>query len=176
MAHLYKNTTNYQGFLKRYYFEGLIKAIIRLGELENINKKILDFGCGVGKLKYLLKNKNPNVINYDVVQELSDVKNWDEKYFDILVANEVFYTFDQVSLEKLLLELKNFNRDMTLVVGISKQSLLNKIGALLLNDSKAHYGTKLKPLEEINTLKKYTNVILKKNYLFLVDIYLLKFN
>lgn len=175
MTHLYKNTTSYKGFLKKYYFEGLIKSIIKLGELENDSKIVLDFGCGIGRLKYLLKNKNPNVINYDLVRELSEVKNWNEKNFDILVANEVFYTFDKTSLENLLLELKSFNKELTLIVGISKQNIFNKLGALLMNESKSHYGTKLKPIEEINVLKKYTDVILKKNYLFLVDIYLLRF-
>jgi len=175
MSHLYNNTTNYDTLVKKIYFTGILKKIIKVGDLVSKNKTILDFGCGIGKLKDLLINSNKNVINYDIVKEFSEVSYWNEKYFNVLVANEVFYTFEESELRELLQKLRKFNPELTLLVGISKQTIINKIGSFIFNDSKSHLGTKISPKKEIKILLEYTKLLRKTSKYFLVDIYLLKF-
>ena len=56
-------TTNYNIFPQRYYFLSAINNIIKIADLKNTNKTILDFGCGQKILSKILKNKK--IINYD---------------------------------------------------------------------------------------------------------------
>lgn len=175
MTQLFKNTTNYETFVKRLYFLGILKKIIKFGELYLPEKIILDFGCGLGYLKQLLKNKNDKVINYDIIKELSEVSHWSDKYFNVLVANEVFYTFDEEELTRLIFELKKFNPNLIFIVGISKQSWLNKLGSKLFNEPDSHLGTKITPKKEIEILKQHLKVLKKTSKFGLVKIYLLEF-
>ena len=41
-------TTNYNIFPQRYYFLSAINNIIKIADLKNTNKTILDFGCAAG--------------------------------------------------------------------------------------------------------------------------------
>jgi len=45
-----KGVTQYKGITK-YYFIRLLNKIIELGDLDNADKNILDFGCGNNELK-----------------------------------------------------------------------------------------------------------------------------
>ena len=151
-----KNVTTYKGIAK-FYFEKIIETIINIGDLKVGKKTILDFGCGHGVLKKKLPNIN--VINYDIIQELSDIVFWNKYDFDFVVANTVFYTFSSDELEQLLCDFKNKNPRLRLIVGMSRQSILNKIGKNILGFSDAHDGTLLRPQEELNVLKKYMEII-----------------
>ena len=101
-----KGVTSYKG-LSKYYFIYLLKRIISIGNLDKKNKKILDFGCGNNELKKLLGNSN--VTCYDIIPELSDVKNWEDAEFDIVVSNQVFYSFTAFELNSFLKALKSLN-------------------------------------------------------------------
>ena len=41
-------TTDYNKFPQKYYFISIAKNIIKIADLKNTNKIILDFGCGTG--------------------------------------------------------------------------------------------------------------------------------
>jgi hypothetical protein len=167
-----RGVTSYRGFAG-YYFRFLIGQIIKLGKLKRSDITILDFGCGEGRLKQILKSSK--VIGYDVVRDLSDINDWRTLDFDVLVANEVFYTFKRDDLNKLLIELKQKNKSLELIVGISRQGFLNKIGMYLLGRPKAHSNTKLTPKEEMNILKQHCFVLKEVNILFLAYIFVLRF-
>ena len=121
------------------------------------------------------KLPNINVINYDIIQELSDIVFWNKSDFDVVVANEVFCRFSSDELEQLLCDFKIKNPKLRLIVGISRQSILNKIGKNILGFSEAHEEILLSPHEELNVLRKYMEIINHKSVYFLADVYLLKF-
>ena len=78
-------------------------------------------------------------------------------------------------MDQLLSEFEAYNKEMTLVVGISRQSILNKLGAMLLGYGDAHGGTKLTPPEEKHILLRYMDIVDQKTVRGLADVYQLKF-
>ena len=165
-------TEDYYKGLKGIYFYKILNTIIKIGNLRNRNVKILDFGCGVGKLKKLLPDK---VINYDILPELTDVKDWKNANFDVVVSNEVFFYLTRKELFDFLDELHAHNPKVELIVGVSKQTILNKILMILTNEKDAYADTMLSPKEEMNILKQRMDVVKKRNVFFMCDVYLLKF-
>jgi len=164
--------TRYSG-LSQFYFRYLLHQIVKVGELTRPGITILDFGCGRGELKRLLGAKN--VIGYDIIPELSDVPDWREVDFEVLVANEVFYSFSEEALESLLHELKQKNPALELVVGISRQGVLNNLGKYLFGRPDAHAATKIGPRIEVDILERHCRLIRRKNVLNLANVYVLAF-
>lgn len=167
-----KGVTLYSG-LSQFYFRRLLRQIVDTGCLKRAGITILDFGCGRGELKRLLAGVK--VIGYDIIPSLSDVEDWRSVDFDVLVANEVFYTFSEDELEKLLLELKEKNGNLELVVGISRQGLLNNIGKYLLGRSDAHSATRIGPEKEAEILERHCTVIRRRSVMNLAHVYSLSF-
>jgi len=97
MSDEFNNTTQY-GKIGGIYFRAILKKIIKIGNLNYPSKKILDFGSGTGELKNILRTKNINVINYDVVPELTETNDWAKETFNVFVANQVFYIFSKEEL------------------------------------------------------------------------------
>ncbi|MDP1722754.1 MAG: class I SAM-dependent methyltransferase [Candidatus Gottesmanbacteria bacterium] len=172
MINKMRGVTDYSG-LAKFYFRHLLSQLIKVGALERQGITILDFGCGKGELKRILPNAN--VIGYDVIPALTDVKDWRGIDFDVLVANEVFYSFAEDQLAALLAELRKKNGKLELVVGISRQSIVNNIGKFLLGRPDAHSATKIGPQKELEILLKYCEIKRKKNVLFLADVFVLTF-
>lgn len=167
-----KGVTLYSG-LSKFYFRQLLMQIVKIGKLDREGITILDFGCGRGELKRILTDAN--VIGYDIIPSLSDVTDWRSVDFDVLVANEVFYSFNECDLEILLNELRTKNLALEIVVGISRQGLLNNIGKYLLGRADAHSATQIGPRDELAILEKYCNIKNRKNVLSLANVYSLSF-
>lgn len=167
-----KGVTSYSG-LAQFYFRRLLRCIIEVGALERQGITILDFGCGAGELKRILPNAN--VVGYDILPALTDVDDWRNVNFDVLVANEVFCTFEEEQLVSLLLEIKKRRPHSELVVGISRHGLLNNIGKFLLGRPEAHASTKLMHKEELEILLRYCEIKRKKNVLYLANVFVLTF-
>ncbi|MGZ8954501.1 MAG: class I SAM-dependent methyltransferase [Methylovulum sp.] len=167
-----KGVTDYAG-LAKFYFRQLLRCIIEVGVLERSGLVVLDFGCGNGELKRLLPNSN--IIGYDIIPALTDVDDWRLVDFDVLVANEVFCTFEEEQLDALLAELREKNSKLELVVGISRHGLLNNIGKFLLGRPDAHASTKLMHKEELDILLRHCEIKHKKNVLFLANVFVLSF-
>ena len=81
-------------FISKIYFNKIYQLIISIGKFEK-KKVILDFGCGLGELKKInLKKKNKSkIINYDIIQKLSDVTKYNNINFDTIVFCQVLYLF-----------------------------------------------------------------------------------
>ena len=163
---------DYYSGLKGIYFYEILKQIIKIGKLNKRNIKVLDFGCGVGKLKKLLGNK---VVGYDVLPDLTEISDWRKTKFNVIVANEVFYLFSEQEIRNFLRELYNVNPNAELIVGMSCQGFLNRILALLSGQSDAHKNTKTPPKQEIKILLEKMKIIKKTQVFFMCNIYHLKF-
>lgn len=167
-----KGVTQYVGF-GGFYSRYLLKQIIKTGDLGKSKATILDFGCGNGELKGLLGGSS--VIGFDIIPALSDVADWRSVKFDVLVSNQVFYSFSESDLDELLRELKSRDPKLRLIVGISRQGILNNIGKYLLGKSDAHSRTQISPKREKEILKRYCDILQRKRVLGLADVYLLSF-
>ena len=98
----YKNfpTTDYSKITQKYYFLSIAKNIIKIADLKNTEKTILDFGCGQKIFTKLLKNKK--IINYDVKPEYSECKSYEDSKFDIIIFNHVLMYMSSKEIELLL--------------------------------------------------------------------------
>jgi hypothetical protein len=172
MSRKYNRTTEYKG-VSGFYFYRLLRTLINVGGLDSETQVVLDFGSGYGMLKKLMPDVK--IINYDVIRELSDVEDWREIKFDVMVINEVLYLFEEKEILQLLSDVKKVNSNAELVVGISRQSWLNNLGKIILGQQDAHAGTKTGPKEEIRILKSQMQVVESKSVLMLADVYRLKF-
>ena len=83
-------TTDYNDFFQKVYFISIIKNIIKIADLDDTKKTILDFGCGQKILSKTLKNVK--VLNYDIKEEFSDLKSYKNLKFDIIVFNQCITT------------------------------------------------------------------------------------
>lgn len=166
------DVTLYSGWSK-FYFRHLLKQVIEVGGLQRPGLTILDFGCGTGELKRMLPGAR--VIGYDVVPSLTDVPDWRPVDFDVLVANEVFYSFHEAELEGLLKELRGKNPKLELVVGISCQGWLNRLGMLLLNRPRALSAARMGPEREVEVLLRHCRILRRKGVFHLARVYSLGF-
>ena len=163
------------GMISKLYFDAVLNGIIKLIDVKN-KVKVLDFGCGYGYLKKKIKReKKIEVINFDIIKELTEIDDWKKVNFDFLVSTHVFGYFKKKKLNKFLLYLKKNYPKIKVILTISKQGWFNKLGALILNEPKAYTNYNLSPKEEIFIFSKHMRIIKKKNILLLSDIYLLEF-
>ncbi|MDP3765319.1 MAG: class I SAM-dependent methyltransferase [Nanoarchaeota archaeon] len=160
----------YRG-LKGIYFYRILKKIIEIGNLKNRDVKVLDFGCGIGKLKELLPDK---VICFDIQPEFTEIDDWRKAKFDVIVANQVFYLVTEKELRNFLAELYRINRGVELIVAVSKRRLIHRILKYFFRPD-AWADTKLMPVEELRVLTEKMNVLKKVNVLSMADVYLMKF-
>jgi len=162
------------GFISGIYFNSIFNNIHSLIDTYQY-VKVLDFGCGYGYFKKkLLNNKKIKVINFDIVKELTEIDDWKKEKFDYFIATHVFMYFKKIKLNKLLLDLKK-RKNIRVILAISKQGWLNKLGAFILNYPEAHTNFNLTPNEEIQAFTKHMKILKRKNVLFLSDVYLLEF-
>ena len=170
---MYKLKKNYYSKIYSFYFDKTLNSIIDIGNLDEGEKKILDFGCGFGKLKSKIKNNI--VFNYDIDPEFSDYKDWKDLKFDVFVANQVLYLFSKEELNNLITDLKKINPKTKLIIGISYQNFLSKVLKNILGHSDAHRLTRLNYYEQINILQNQCSLIKEKDNLFLNKVHLFEF-
>ena len=163
---------DYYSGAKGVYFFAILKRIIALAELGRRDVVVLDFGCGTGRLSQLLPGK---VIGYDVIPQLSDVDDWRTTKFNVVVANEVFYLLTATQLTEFLAELRALNPSAELVVGISRQGILNKILKNLAGEPDAHEGTQLWPNEQLKILNQSLELLGRTSVFQLCDVYHMRF-
>jgi len=163
------NPDYYKG-IKKIYFKSIISNIIKIGNLNNKNEVILDFGCGVKFLSSQLpKNK---VLNYDINLDYSDYSDYKALNFDVVVFNHVLMYMSKEEIIKTFQDIKRINPNCKFIVGIGKERLLNKLAAILTFNFTAHKGILTSYNEQVKILKESTKVInSKKNIFFMTDIY-----
>ena len=93
-------TTDYNDFFQKVYFISIIKNIIKIANLEDTKKIILDFGCGQKVLSKTLKNVK--VLNYDIKEEFSDLKSYKNLEFEMVVFTHVLMYMKPSEISDLL--------------------------------------------------------------------------
>ena len=159
--------TSYKG-LQKIYFIKILKEIIKIGDLENQQKKILDYGCGEKQLSKLLNKK---IFNYDKKENLNEVSDLNKINFDVVVINHVLMYLDKKEITNLLDNIKKKNPNCEFIFGIGKQNIISKIAKTLTLNFDAHKNTSLSYSEQIDLIRAKLNIIkIKKNIFFMTDI------
>ena len=153
-------------FLTKIYFDWIYKNIIKVGNLDR-DIIAIDYGCGFGHLKKLnmkLNNKS-NIINFDIVKELSEISNIFEVNFDLIIFCQSCYLMEEEEINSLLNKIKKFNNATELIFVISKQNIFNKILSIMTFNFKFYKNVKTQPKTEINIINSHCNIIQQKNLL-----------
>ena len=164
---------NYYKGIPNIYFTSIISNIIKIGNLDKNNKIILDFGCGSKVLSKKLSQKK--VINYDINPNYTEHDDYKKFYFDVVVFNHVLMYMDKKKIISTFESIKKINRNCELIIGIGKESLFNKIVALVYNFKTAknrYKGALTTYNEQVEIIENQTKILnVKKNVFFLTDIY-----
>ena len=167
-------TTDYSKIPQKYYFLSIAKNIIKIADLKNTEKTILDFGCGQKIFSKMLKNQK--IINYDLKPEFTDCESYENLHFDIVIFNHVLMYMYPTEVEQLLDKINNINPNCELILSLGKQNLISKIAMFLSLNFKAHDSTRSSYKEQIDIFFKKTELIKKKTNVFaMTDIYYSKF-
>jgi hypothetical protein len=118
------------------------------------NKKVLDFGGGLGFLKKKLLKKGARVKIYDIVKELTEIKNYNKFKFDIVIFCHVLMYIREKDIKKIFRFFFKLKK-ITIIACFSNQTIINKIFAFMLGHFNPHKNTKTCPKKEEELLKKF---------------------
>lgn len=167
-------TTDYEKAPQKYYFISIAKNIIKIADLKNSKKTILDFGCGNKIFSKMLIDEK--ILNYDIKPEFTDHKGFENLDFDIVIFNHVFMYMSSEEIEIVLDKIKKINPNCKLILSLSSQNFLSKIGMFLTFNFNAHKNTRSSYDEQKEIFFKKTKLIKKKLSIFgITDIYYSEF-
>lgn len=154
------------------YFKKIMNTICKI--LENLNEKstILDFGCGEGYLKkiYNKNNNKHNLINYDVIAEKSEIDDYSDLNYDIIVASHVLCLFSKEELNIFLENEIKKNKNIKFIVAIGRQGFISKLAQFITNKRNSNSYNQLDGKEEFKIISKYKKLVYKKNIFFMTDV------
>ena len=130
----------------RMYFNKIHNIAIKLAKPLD-NKKILDFGCGSGKLKQKLKDYN--VVNYDINEKLSEISDYKKLRPDIIFSLSVFEHIDIMQIEEIIKNFKDMNKNLILILAIPKETFLNKTLAFIFGVYKLNKEAHVSSISQI---------------------------
>ena len=140
-------TTDYNKFPQKYYFKSVAKNIIKIANLKNTNKIILDFGCGQKIFSKILKNKK--IVNYDIKPEYTEFETYENLHFDIVIFNHVLMYLYPYEIEELLDKIKRLNSNCEMILSLSKQNIISKIAMYLTLNFHYHDNILISPHQDL---------------------------
>ena len=165
---------NYYNGISGIYFNSVISNVIKIGNLDNTKKIILDFGCGSKVLNKKLTKST--VLNYDIDPNWTEHNDYKHLSFDVVVFNHILMYMDKKEIVSTFENIKKINKNCEFIVGMGKGSLITKLAAFASLNFSAHTGTLTTQQEQIEILNDYTEILnVKKNIFFLTDIFYTKF-
>ena len=164
--------TKYNG-ISKVYFKKILFEIIKIGSLKNINKNILDYGCGE---KYLEKMLEKKILNYDIDYRYNEIKDIYKTNFDIVIFNHVLMYLKKNEIQNIFNRFYKKNKNCEFIIGIGKQNFLSIILKNITFNFKAHEGTISSYNDQLQIIKKNMEILkYKKNIFFMTDIFHVKF-
>ena len=165
---------NYYKGLGGIYFKSVIFNIIKIGNLNQKDRIILDFGCGSKILSNQLKNNK--VFNYDKDSKYTEHNDYNNLYFNTVVFNHVLMYMNKDEILSTFKNIKQINKNCEFLIGIGKGSFLNKFAALISFNFTAHKGTLLSYDQQLKILNNEMVFLkMKKNIFFMTDVFYTKF-
>jgi len=155
-------TDYYTGFSK-IYFNRILHTIIDFGNLRRETGLILDYGCGVGHLKKTLPDRN--IVGYDIVPELSEIKDYRSLRPVKIVLSGVLEHLYLHEIESLLGEFKRMNPRAELIIFLPTENFISKIAMFLAGQKNAH-DDHVSKYEPINKLIEKYYFCQKRKYIF----------
>tara|TARA_Y100000310_G_scaffold329947_1_gene400710 strand:- start:38409 stop:38960 length:552 start_codon:yes stop_codon:yes gene_type:complete len=153
-THMHKNP------LLRWFFRTKTSLAIKLAKLKK-SDLILDFGCGAGWLKNLLKKKGYNVVGYDITPEQSDINDYTSIKPDKIFVIDVFEHISKEEIRRTIQNFKKMNPNFELITIIPKENWISrKIRKLLGKDEVV--ADHITPLKDILVILKSELKLLKK--------------
>ena len=146
------------------YFNRILETIIEFGDLRKGGGLILDFGCGHGHLKKKLPGAN--VAGYDIIPELSEVKDYRRLIPDRIVLSGVLEHLYADEIIALLEEFKLMNPRADLLVYLPTENWISKIAMKLAGKKNAH-DDHVSGYKEINKIIEKSYYPEKRRYIFL---------
>jgi len=164
-----------------------LKFAIKSTKYNNKDQKILEAGCGAGRILSYLYKKDYNVIGIDFIQnaivkikkKYKDIKadvgnilntNFEKDYFDTILAFGLYHNFKIDDVKKALLETKRIlKKNGILCFSFRADNFQNYILDKKIKNSNKLENTKfhklnLKEDELIELLKEFNFKILEKEY------------
>ena len=172
MKYKFTQATKYKGF-KKFYFDKILKEIIKIDNLKLKNFKILDYGCGEKRLEQNLKKK---ILNYDINEKYTEISSFLDKNFDIMIINHVLMYMSRDEINKLFNEIYSVNSNCQFIIGIGKQNLFSKLAKNITLNFNAHSGTISSYNDQYKIIENKMEIIKeKRNICFMTDIFLTQF-
>lgn len=117
-----KTTYGHKNRLVRKFFDMKLEYALKFADLKK-SDIILDFGCGSGHLKKVLKNYK--VIGYDITPKHSDIKDYNSIKPDKIFAMDVFEHMPLEEIEKTIKNFKKMNHSFKLITAIPTENALS---------------------------------------------------
>lgn len=165
--------TDYNRFPENFYFHKVANEIIQIGNLKKTDQTILDFGCGNKIFSKKLPKKK--ILNYDINPDISEIDNFQNYKFEIIILNHVLMHMNKIQIEELFSNLKKINPKLIFLIGVGKQNFLSKIGKFILQRHDAHDMTSISYHDQLKIMCNNLQIKNKKNVFFLTDIFCCSF-
>lgn len=168
------SSEDYYGGLTGIYFNRVLNKIIEFGKLKCEKGIVLDFGCGIGKLKQRLTKYGVTIVGYDTLKKVSDVGNYKTVKPSKIVCNSVLEHLTEEEIENTV---KNFIKTRAeLIVSVPTENFISKIGMLVTGKLNYHadHKTKYKRINKI--IERYYKIIRRRYVLTMnqITLYRLK--
>ena len=149
-----------------------MNVIIEIGKLkERKALKVLDFGCGLKKLKPFIKNYT----GYDIDSRFTEIKDWRDVEFDVVIANAVFMYMTENELKIFIKQLYKHNSNVELIFATTRQNIITKTFKFITGQLKGYADVKLSYRDQLYILTRHFRIINKITIFGLNDVYLMKF-
>ncbi|MBI2630427.1 class I SAM-dependent methyltransferase [Candidatus Pacearchaeota archaeon] len=161
-----------KNFVVSYFSKLKVDNAIKIADLKK-EDIILDFGCGAGWLKNILKKRGYKTIGYDIVPEQSDVEDYTILSPDKIFAMDVFEHIPEQEIIKIVRNFKKMNPKFELITAIPTENWVSRKARKLLGKTE-RVNSHITPINRIlNVLNSELKQVRKKS-LFSVS-YIAKF-
>ena len=159
-----KATYMHKNPLLRLFFRTKVNLAIKLANLKK-NDLILDFGCGEGWLKNLLRKKGYQIIGYDITPEYSDIKDYTKIKPKKIFVMDVFEHIPKEEIKKIIKAFKKMNPQFELITAIPTENLISRKVRKFMGKNERVNGHITTFQEILKILKSELKLIRKINFL-----------